>query len=1216
MQLFSPSRVRHSSCKLLAIILFTTAAAANSQTPVVYDAVADFSVTNNPNGAWSYGFSPATTPVQFTPYNFSNGNLTVGGQWHRSCCEYPKIHGPQQLFGDTSKLLYLHPSGDPSARLSILRWTAPASGTFQIAGQFTRGNGGRKDVAVRLNGTQLASSRLGRDGETLPISGSVNVNAGDQLDFTSDIADDGQGSDSTGIRVRITQAAEDPLLRSAGRDLARNEVPDRAAEVNAVNASVPEWSYGYRNSAAGTAFTLFTAAQHTNSSRGRAGNLNQPSPAMQGWDPDAVVLVNTGLAPVLYNYGFGPLRPIFPGQMFMHPSQANAFAVARWTAPAAGSYRILAKWFDLDAGGGNGASAHVVINGKEVFGRKVPADSVGPERFVGQEWENGGNAAMPATTFKLHAGDVVDFALGSRGNFAFDSTSFNAAIRRVPTVTLTEPSTERIAIERTDLQISAAVSSERPVDFVKFELNGKHVRRDRNPPYEYTIQDLAAGTYYLTAIARDATGVEAVSEPVKVTVLRVPSNGAAGASVANGKSGVQTVSAAIGGGKTYFCTQSGVWQNPETWGGEGVPGRFDDAVIPKEFAVLTDGTGGSFGTEVNNLDLAGSLTIGYPDSTTVPATTVYGVLQLSGSVRGGTPESRLAVETLGKLIAVAGQASFEDINFDNVGETVVTGDGGIRSERSSIFIKGSTRLFPSPGTNRPVVATFNKIQIAGGQVVLGPWTQLVAAGAGNLIGQDGGSLVGHDGSSLIGQDGSTLIGQDGSTLIGQDGSTLLGPDGGRLIGLDGSTLIGQDGSTLIGQDGGSLISEAGSGFGPRMSRQAEAGKTSRDDTTVKAISRDLRGITLGGGHVGGFLNLIGHVLNQRAFLSPGNSPGKMRVFGDYTQEAGGTLLMEVAGAQPGEFDQLEIGGTARLGGNLIVNAIDGFTPQSGDVFAPLTYSAVSGSFANVSSNAHISLRAEGMTMQVSGPNPPAPKALNIATRMRVETGDNVLIAGFIVTGSQPKRVLIRGIGPSLPVEGALADPTLDLDGGAFFNDDWKSDQEGEIAGTTIPPSSDLESAIVATLEPGAHTAVLRGNNDGTGVGLVEVYDLESGTPAQLANISTRGQVQTGDNVMIGGFIIGGNYPAKVLLRAVGPSLPVEGALQNPTLELVDGQGNTITNDNWRETQESEIIGTTVPPSNDNEAAIAATLVPGAYTAVVRGKEGTVGVALVEGYNLQ
>ena len=247
---------------------------------------------------------------------------------------------------------------------------------------------------------------------------------------------------------------------------------------------------------------------------------------------------------------------------------------------------------------------------------------------------------------------------------------------------------------------------------------------------------------------------------------------------------------------------------------------------------------------------------------------------------------------------------------------------------------------------------------------------------------------------------------------------------------------------------------------------------------------------------------------------------------------------------------------------------------------------------------------------------PSARPLNISTRMQVETGDNVLIAGFIITGDQARKVIVRGLGPSLPVAGALANPTLDLDDGTIVNDDWRSDQEAEIIATSIPPPTDQESAIVATLAPGPHTAILRGKGGGTGVGLVEVYDLDSGANGRLANISSRGFVQTGDDVMIGGFIIGGSNPARMLLRAIGPSLPVAGALQDPTLELVDSNGNSISNDNWRDTQATEIIATTVPPTHESEAAILASLTPGAYTAVLRGKSNTVGVALVEAYHIQ
>ena len=258
------------------------------------------------------------------------------------------------------------------------------------------------------------------------------------------------------------------------------------------------------------------------------------------------------------------------------------------------------------------------------------------------------------------------------------------------------------------------------------------------------------------------------------------------------------------------------------------------------------------------------------------------------------------------------------------------------------------------------------------------------------------------------------------------------------------------------------------------------------------------------------------------------------------------------------------------------------------------------------------------TATINGTTLTAVRFANISTRMRVETGDSALIAGFIITGTQPKKVIIRGLGPSLPLDGALEDPTVSLDNGAVINDNWRSTQEQQIIATTIPPDRDEEPAIVATLNPGAHTAILRGKDGATGIGVVEVYDLEASVPAQLANISTRGPVQIGDNVMIGGFIVTGDVPTKTLIRAIGPSLSsfgVQGALQDPTLQLVDANGNSTFNDDWRSTQEAQIIATTIPPSHDKEAAILATLPPGNYTAVLRGKDNTTGIAVVEAYNL-
>jgi hypothetical protein len=271
---------------------------------------------------------------------------------------------------------------------------------------------------------------------------------------------------------------------------------------------------------------------------------------------------------------------------------------------------------------------------------------------------------------------------------------------------------------------------------------------------------------------------------------------------------------------------------------------------------------------------------------------------------------------------------------------------------------------------------------------------------------------------------------------------------------------------------------------------------------------------------------------------------------------------------------------------------------------------------------------ESATLIGGTPTPtPTPTAApstfgNISTRLKVETGDNVLIGGFIITGTQPKRVIARAIGPSLTLAGVLANPVLELHGPAGFttiiNDDWRSDQEAEIMATTIPPANDLESAIVSNLPANnsAYTAIVRGANNGTGIGVVEAYDLDRTVDSKLANISTRGLVQTEDNVLIGGFIIVGQNPLRVIVRAIGPSLGVAGALLDPTLELRDSDGGLIdSNDNWRSDHEAEIMATTIPPSNDMESAIVRDLAPGNYTVIVRGVNNATGVGLVEAYSL-
>lgn len=271
------------------------------------------------------------------------------------------------------------------------------------------------------------------------------------------------------------------------------------------------------------------------------------------------------------------------------------------------------------------------------------------------------------------------------------------------------------------------------------------------------------------------------------------------------------------------------------------------------------------------------------------------------------------------------------------------------------------------------------------------------------------------------------------------------------------------------------------------------------------------------------------------------------------------------------------------------------------------------------------------------PNPtatPAPipsKAINLSTRMRVQTGDNAGIGGFIITGDAPKHVLIRAIGPSLAESGVpdvLADPLLELHGPAGFvtltNDNWRTTQEPDIQASGIPPSNDLESAIDVTLVPGAYTALVRGNGDTSGVALVEVYDLNQTTASQMANLSTRAFVSTGDNIVIAGFLLSEPAQAggldRVVVRGIGPSLTPLGipdALANPALELRDSDGTLlISNNDWQDdpAQAAEISASGLAPANPLESGVAAALPPGLYTALLSGVDQSTGIGVVEVYD--
>jgi hypothetical protein len=395
---------------------------------------------------------------------------------------------------------------------------------------------------------------------------------------------------------------------------------------------------------------------------------------------------------------------------------------------------------------------------------------------------------------------------------------------------------------------------------------------------------------------------------------------------------------------------------------------------------------------------------------------------------------------------------------------------------------------------------------------------------------------------------------------------------------------------------------------------------------------------------GGFVSLSG----VGVIIIPGNGtipgPDNMTINGNLALGADAHLSMVIRNNTAGEFDTMSVSGSATLGGTLDVSLINGFVPAPNDSFTVLTAGPnITGSFTNAPSGSRfpttdgagsfIATYSDNHLVLSNFQTKPPAQLLNISTRMRVLTGDNVLIAGFIVTGTDPKKVIIRGLGPSLDalgVQGALTDTTLELHQGnntLATNDNWKIDdqtgqsQEATIRATTIPPNNDLESALVAILNPGTYTAVLAGKNQTIGVGSVELYDLDQGANSKLANISSRGFVDTGDNVMIGGFIVGGTGggAAKVIIRGLGPSLGslgVQGALADTTLELHDSNGMTLaTDDNWKDSQQADIQATTIPPSNDLDSAIVRTLVPGNYTAILRGVNNGTGIGLIEVYNL-
>jgi hypothetical protein len=468
-------------------------------------------------------------------------------------------------------------------------------------------------------------------------------------------------------------------------------------------------------------------------------------------------------------------------------------------------------------------------------------------------------------------------------------------------------------------------------------------------------------------------------------------------------------------------------------------------------------------------------------------------------------------------------------------------------------------------------------------------------------------------------------------LIGANISALrFGPDGNLYVALFAGTGSGAilrfDGRTgaFMGTFASTLGSPAFMTFGPDRNLYIVSDLclcVERVDATTRQVSTIIPTLQDPGGITSGPDGLL-YVIENITVPSP--SGGLVEVAQveryDLTGRAMGTFIPAVFNGKLGAATDLAFGHD----GNLYVLERD-----SGEivVFNGTTGTLI-GVFATVPGVPTPTPLYLAFSPLVINPTPAT--VSNISTRGQVGAGDNVMIGGFIISGTGTKTVLVRAIGPSLsnpPINlgGALSDPTLSLFNSAqtmiAFNDNWGDAPNVSSIPQNLRPSNALESAILVSLAPGAYTAIVRGNNGATGLGLVEVYDLDSAALAKLSNISTRALVGTGDSAAIGGFVVGS--AGHVVVRAIGPSLAnppfnLANALQNPTLSLFDGNGNQIAfNDDWRSTPGVDVlIALGLQPSNDVESAIIITLAPGGYTAIIRGANNTSGLALVEVFAAQ
>lgn len=689
------------------------------------------------------------------------------------------------------------------------------------------------------------------------------------------------------------------------------------------------------------------------------------------------------------------------------------------------------------------------------------------------------------------------------------------------------------------------------------------------------------------------------------------------------------------GAKVYKSIASGNWNDASIWqdanGNSGVPGVADFAVIPSgTVAVTTPTTVLAIALNgVNNATVlegkGGSLTVN--GMCTLHNGTVKEIDMIIAA--GATMEV-----TSDRDVPISGTVTNHGtIRLTGQGGIVPVGSGAALARASSAPAQTSDFLGIGAFFKNLGDIIFNHPKAKAPKPSSSPAPSKSAVIAAASL-DNKGRLLSEGGLGLISNDGGSLAGNSGGTIISNDGAGLISNDGGSLVTDNGSGIISNDGASAVAQGGGNVIvrPNAGSAAVARAVSAASGGSIQSSGQINLTGLMVYSSVTLDGGLLTGKGPIFGDLTNNSGFVSPGNSAGQITVLGNFTQGMQGTLIVDDGG--PGDSDLLQVTGNVTLGGKLDVRLIDNNQPSTDDTFSPLGYGSASGGFNSSSANAQVTANSTGLLVSAdpAKPSPVLGQPVNISTRAQVLAGDSVMIGGFILTGSTPKTVVIRTLGPTLGqfgVAGVLADPNLslfDATGRIATNDNWRTDdvtgqsQESSVPANLRPPN-DLDSVIVKTLQPNqSYTVIVRGNNGGTGVALVEAYDNDPSNTSRFTNISTRGVVGTNDNVMIGGFIVAPNGPGKVVVRGVGPSLTqfgVQGALQDPVLKLFDGNGMLLeTNDNWETGQGAELQRLGKAPTDSREAAILATLTPGSYTAIVSGKNNTSGVGLVEVFDVQ